>query len=103
MSSYKNIINKLEYPKFACFDLDYTLIKPKSGKKFPVDKNDWEWMYPNVPNKLREYYENRGYTLLNNYMIKEFKITKKFPIFEYTILSTILVIIISIVYDIYYI
>ena len=52
---------------------------------------------------VREYYENRGYTLLNNYMIKEFKITKKFPIFEYTILSTILVIIISIVYDIYYI
>ena len=28
---------------------------------------------------VREYYENRGNTLLNNYMIKEFKITKKFP------------------------
>ena len=52
---------------------------------------------------VREYYENRGYTLLNNYMIKEFKITKNFPLFEYIILSTILVIIISIFYDIYYI
>ena len=63
MSSYKTIVNKLEYPKIACFDLDYTLIKPKSGKKFPVDKNDWEWLFPNVPDKLREYYEKK-YTIV---------------------------------------
>ena len=63
MSSYKSILTRLEYPNIACFDLDYTLIKPKSGKKFPVDKNDWEWMYPNVPEKLKEYYENK-YTII---------------------------------------
>ena len=63
MSSYKNILTKLEYSTIAAFDLDYTLIKPKSGKKFPVDKNDWEWMYPTVPEKLKEYYENK-YTIV---------------------------------------
>ena len=63
MSSYKTILNKLEYPTIACFDLDYTLIKPKSGKKFPIDKDDWEWMFPNVPDKLREYYEKK-YTIV---------------------------------------
>ena len=57
--SYKKLISNLKYSKIACFDLDYTLIKPKSGKKFPVDKNDWEWMYPNVPEKLKDYYEQK--------------------------------------------
>jgi bifunctional polynucleotide phosphatase/kinase len=63
MSSYKSILTKLEYSTIACFDLDYTLIKPKSGKKFPIDKNDWEWMYPNVPEKLKDYYEKK-YTIV---------------------------------------
>ena len=30
---------------FTCFDLDYTLIKPKSGKKFPIDYNDWTFQF----------------------------------------------------------
>lgn len=44
--------------KVACFDLDHTLIKPKSGKTFPIDKNDWIWIYDNVPQKLNELYQN---------------------------------------------
>ena len=59
MTNYKSILNKLEFPCIAAFDLDYTLIKPKSGKKFPVDKNDWEWMYSTVPEKLKEYYDKK--------------------------------------------
>lgn len=38
--------------KVYMFDLDYTLIKTKSGKKFPIDKNDWIFLYPSVKTKI---------------------------------------------------
>lgn len=34
--------------KLACFDLDFTLIKPKNGKQFPTNISDWEYAYGNV-------------------------------------------------------
>lgn len=34
------------------FDLDYTLIKTKTGKKFPVDKNDWMILNENIKKKI---------------------------------------------------
>ena len=53
--------------KIACFDLDHTLIKPKSGKTFPIDKNDWTWIYSNVPVKLKELYDDNFNKKLVNY------------------------------------
>lgn len=41
--------------KIAAFDLDGTIIKTKSGKKFPVDKNDFQLLFPNVLEKINEY------------------------------------------------
>lgn len=38
--------------KVYMFDLDYTLIKTKSRKKFPINKSDWELLYPNIPEKI---------------------------------------------------
>lgn len=31
--------------KIAGFDMDHTLIKPKSGAKFPKNRSDWEYMH----------------------------------------------------------
>jgi len=43
-----------KYIGFACFDLDHTLIKPKSGKVFPIDKNDWILM-DNIKDTLTQF------------------------------------------------
>jgi bifunctional polynucleotide phosphatase/kinase len=50
---YKNA-RKTRSSRVIAFDLDDTLIKTKSGKKFPVDENDWEWWSSDVPLILRE-------------------------------------------------
>jgi len=45
-------INTSNIKNVYMFDLDYTLIKTKSGKKFPVDKNDWVILNPNIKTKI---------------------------------------------------
>jgi bifunctional polynucleotide phosphatase/kinase len=51
-----NYIEKLEKStkQIYLFDLDYTLIKTKSGKKFPIDKDDWVELYPDIPEKIKQ-------------------------------------------------
>lgn len=44
--------NLKEIKSVYMFDLDYTLIKTKSNKKFPTDKNDWEIIYTTVIEKM---------------------------------------------------
>jgi len=56
---YKTMKNK----KIFGFDLDNTLVKTKSGKKFPIDYNDWILWHNNVKTKIKELYE-RGYILV---------------------------------------
>lgn len=56
---YQNKIIKTISTKFAIFDIDWTLIKPKEGKKFPKDINDWQWLRESVPNTLKYYYKNK--------------------------------------------
>ena len=49
--------------KMASFDYDWTVVNPKYGKTFPTDIEDWQWMYPNVPEKIQQYYED-GYMIV---------------------------------------
>ncbi len=49
--------------KLAVFDFDWTLVKPKGNRKFPSSVDDWEWLYPNVPNTLRHFINN-GYNIV---------------------------------------
>jgi len=44
--------------KIASFDLDGTLVEPKSGKKFPTGRTDWEWWNEVVPTKLKSLHED---------------------------------------------
>ena len=45
----------------ACFDLDWTIIRPEIGKKFPISIDDWGFAYK--MDKLRHYYKN-GYKIV---------------------------------------
>ncbi|KAH3759203.1 DNA 3'phosphatase [Pelomyxa schiedti] len=45
-------------PVLGC-DMDDTLITTRSGHKFPQNKSDWKWLFPNVPSILREMH-SRG-------------------------------------------
>lgn len=49
--------------KIAAFDLDGTIIIPKSGKKFAMDKSDWMWFCDNVPQKLKQI-NNDGFSIV---------------------------------------
>lgn len=45
--------------KFAIFDVDWTLIKPKDGRKFPQNVDDWTWLRESVPKTIRKYHEDK--------------------------------------------
>lgn len=43
--------------KVAGFDIDWTVIKTKSGRKFPTGPKDWEFLHDCVPAKLKELHD----------------------------------------------
>ena len=49
--------------KLVSFDMDDTLIKTKSGAKFPKDSNDWVFWHEKIIPKLKEWYE-KGYKIV---------------------------------------
>ena len=53
--------------KIAGFDLDYTLIKTKSGKLFPIDKDDWELLYSEITlDKIRNIAKTHEIVIFTN-------------------------------------
>lgn len=49
--------------KILALDLDWTLIKPIKGKVFPINKDDWQFLYPQYLYKIKEYIDN-GYKFI---------------------------------------
>ena len=61
------------YPKLhkynenvAGFDMDGTIIKTKSGKVFPKDKNDWMFLFDDIPEKLNSLSETKTIIIFSN-------------------------------------
>jgi bifunctional polynucleotide phosphatase/kinase len=53
------VVNNATYrDKMAAFDYDWTLVNPKDGKTLPSSIDDWLWLYPTIPEKLKRYYED---------------------------------------------
>ena len=52
--------------KMASFDLDHTLIRPKSGNIFPKNLNDWELMPFSIKSKLEKLSSDHLITIFSN-------------------------------------
>ena len=52
--------------KILGFDLDGTLIKTKSGNKFPKNADDWQWLAPNVMATLQHYRQTYQLIIFSN-------------------------------------
>ena len=51
------------FDKIAAFDLDDTLIRTKSGKRFSTGPTDWKWKFAPVPEKIKTLH-GEGYKVL---------------------------------------
>jgi bifunctional polynucleotide phosphatase/kinase len=58
-----NVNNAVHREKMAAFDYDWTLVSPKDSKTFPVNIDDWQWLYHTVPEKVKKYHED-GYMIV---------------------------------------
>ena len=79
--SYLEINNSNQTPmkQIAAFDLDYTLIRPKSNRKFPKDKDDWKFVHDKIPEILRQVINKKYYLVIFTNQ-KGLKLTKTLPI-----------------------
>ncbi len=71
------LIYKINEPmireKMASFDFDWTLVRPKNGKTFPKNIDDWNWLYPNIIDKIKELYNDNYMIVIFTNQSKEWK------------------------------
>jgi bifunctional polynucleotide phosphatase/kinase len=60
--------------KWAVFDFDGTLVKPKQHRRFPKDATDWEWVHPRVPEVLHEWAKKKYRMVLLTDQTKAWKL-----------------------------
>lgn len=58
--------SKTNHPNLAIFDLDSTLVVPKSGKKFPASASDWQYKYDNVKSNLQKLAKTHTIYIVTN-------------------------------------
>ena len=58
-----NINDAVMKSKIAAFDYDHTLVCPKDGATLPKDVDDWQWLYPNIPDQLKRY-NDEGFSVV---------------------------------------
>jgi len=63
MIIYKNKILRKDRRSLAIFDVDWTIIKPKTNEVFPKNKDDWQWFNDSVPSVLKRLNRN-GYRIV---------------------------------------
>jgi len=68
-----NINNATLKTKMASFDYDWTIVNPLLGKIFPTNVDDWQWMYPSIPYKIKQYYEEDYMIVIFTNQSKEWK------------------------------
>lgn len=61
--------------KYAIFDFDGTLVKPKDGRRFPKDVDDWQYIRPSVPDVLKKYGKTHHVVIVTD-QSKPWKITQ---------------------------
>ena len=68
-----NLHHAIYKQKMAGFDYDWTLVKPKGERTFPKDINDWEFLYDNIPNFIKECYEKNCMVVIFTNQTKPWK------------------------------
>lgn len=71
---YKNKIIRKNRQSLAIFDVDWTIIKPKTSNTFPKNKDDWQWLRESVPSVLKKLNKNDYRIVFLTDQSKEWKI-----------------------------
>jgi len=61
LQTKKSDINKL-----AIFDFDGTIVKPKDGRPFPKDIDDWQYTRDSVPKIIRKYAKSKQIVIVTD-------------------------------------
>lgn len=55
------------FNKVYAFDMDHTIIMPRSQSKFPIDSDDWKFWQSDIPRRLSElFHSGHGIVFLSN-------------------------------------
>lgn len=65
--------NKTLGKNIAAFDFDWTIVKPKNGRTFPKDENDWEFLRNNTKDIIKNYAKTHDLVIFTT-QTKEWKI-----------------------------